>query len=139
MEKEKSKKIVMILSLIVIIAMSFARIILDDVYHGGGIFEDGMGRPFEVEGCAMPIVEFLMLIPFAGFLLLATIFTHDSNYKGYWVFALMFLAIKIFMLTDTGDESPCPIDDHGLLMIIDVVEMIPIIFIGIIPLIKRKT
>ena len=139
MNKEKFKKIAVILSLIVIIVMSFARIFLDDFYHGGGTFEDGMGRPFEVEGCAMPIIEFIMIIPFAVIMLLVTIKTHDIDYKGYWIFALLFLAVKGFMLTDTGAESPCPIDDKGLLRTIDYIEMIPIILIGIISLVKKRS
>ena len=138
MKKEKTKKIVMILSLIVIVAMSFSRIFLDDLYHGGGTFEDGMGRPFEVEGCAMPIIEFLMIIPFAIIILVVTIKSHDTDYKGYWIFALMFLAVKIFMIFDTGSESPCPVNDHGLLRLIDFTEMIPIIAVVIISLVRKN-
>lgn len=139
MEKEKIKKIVTIISLIVIIVMSFTRMFLDEIYHGGGVFEDAMGRPFEVEGCFMSLIELFFVIPWAIILLIDTVRTQKTDYTVYWFLALIFFVAKCIMLFDTESGSPCPVDDHGLLRMFDLIEMIPIIIIAIISLVKRKS
>ena len=62
----------------------------------------------------------------------------DGDYKGIWLFSSILVMVKIAMLFDSGFDSLFPINDHGILRIVDIFEIVLIVVISAVSIGRKN-